>query len=197
MSVEFARNWISLFISGGYLLSLFGAAIGFFAAISLKVKIVTYLNPATRQDVKPSTLAAYFMVAVTGMSLLTFTESATDAVYHGMGNVSSGAGNPLSWRLESAPNLTGSPAELVLMAVVLVGFSFLGGVAFFKCMLTMFRFDKLHPQNNGAFKDFLMYMFGGIACTTLPTTMSAIAIGLPFLRGTSEMLNKASQILSM
>ena len=83
------------------------------------------------------------------------------------------------------------------MTVILVGFSFLGGVAFFKCLLTVYRFDKLHPQHHGGVGDFLMYMLGGIACTTLPATMAALAIWFPFLRGTSEMLNKASSILSM
>ena len=131
-----------------------------------------------------------------GLSFVSFIEIAHYQAYGSLGAISSGAGNPMSWRTEDAPSLSeGVPAQLILTAVMLVGFGFLGGVAFFNALLTMFRFDKLHPQHHGAIKDFIMYLFGGLICTSLPTVFGALATYVTFLKGTAEMLKQASDIL--
>jgi hypothetical protein len=196
MSGGVSAAWISLFFAGANLIAILAAVIGVFSAFACVMKFKDLLGRETRQHVRASTVIAYFLVGSIGLSFAGFANKANEGIYYGTGASFGKAGNPLTWRAENAPNLNKMKPELMITAVVLIGFTFLGALAFFLALNTMFRFDTLHPQHHGAYKDFLMYTVGGIVTTNIESTFRALSKGIPFLSSTADMLQQAAAAIN-
>ena len=195
MNSSVGSAWIAFFYTGANFIAFCAALTGVVCSLIFAGKVKEFLGRETRQHVRGSTLVAYFLVASVGMSFASFTEEANESFYYGTGANFSSAGNPITWRAEDAPSLNAIQPELLLTAVILIGFTFLGSVAFYLAFLTMFRFDGLHPNHHGAVKDFFMYMFGGVACTNIEMVMRALSKLVPILSSSADLLEKAGSFI--
>lgn len=191
MSSLVGQAWINLFFFGANFVALLAALTGFVAAWICLFKLKDFLGRDTRQHAKASSVIAYFLVAGVGLSFASFVENSNDTFYQGTGASYPSGTNPITWRAEDAPQIGETDPKLMLSAVIVIGFSFLGSVAFYLALITMFRFDSMHPQHHGSLRDFSMYVFGGVVSTNLAGAFDLASILIPFLSSTAEMLRKA------
>jgi hypothetical protein len=196
MTSGVGQAWITLFFAGANSIALLAAVIGVLASFTCLFKLQELLSRDTRQHVKFSSVASRFLVGSIGLSFAGFAQKANESLYYGTGASFGKAGNPLTWRVENAPNLANVPEPgLIVVAVILIGFTFLGALSFFLALQTMFRFDSMHPQHQGAYKDFLMFTFGGIVSTNIESTFRALSTLIPFLKSTADMLESAASAI--
>ena len=196
MGQSVAQAWIEFFFLGSNFIALLAAVVGFIGAWVCLVKIKDFLGRETRQHAKASSVFAWFLVAGIGLSFASFVERSNQTLYQGTGAQFQNGQNPITWRAENAPSLGGMEVELVLTAVILIGFGFLGAVSFFLALLTMMRFDTMHPQHHGSFKDFFMYVFGGVVSTNIAGVFAAMSSLIPVLSSTAEMLRRAQESIN-
>lgn len=191
MGHSVGQAWINFFFLGANFISLLAAVVGFIGAWVCLAKIKDFLGRETRQHARASSVIAWFLVAGVGLSFASFVKNSNEAFYQGAGPEYSTGSNPMTWRVENAPSLGGMDVELVLTAVILIGFMFLGSVSFFMALITMMRFDTMHPQHHGSIKDFFMYVFGGVVSTNIAGVFAILSAGIPVLGSTAEMLRRA------
>lgn len=192
MNANVSQSWINFFYAGSNLIAILAVVVGVIAAYMFLSATKDFLGRDTRQHVKTSTLAAYFLVAGIGLSFASFTNNVNSTVYNGTGAEFSEGQNPLTWRADSAPQLNGVAPQLMIAAVIVIGFGFLGALAFYLALLTMFRFNSLHPQHQGCYKDFSMYTLGGVICSNLVPVAKILSNGIPFLTSTADLIQRAS-----
>lgn len=191
MGNSVGQAWINFFFFGANFISFLAALTGFIASWVFTFKVKDFLGRETRQHAKPSSVIAWFLVASIGLSFATFVQRSHEAFYVGTGAGFGASGNPISWRAEDAPNIMSISPDLMFVGVIMIGFTFLGAVAFYLALITMMRFDSMHPQHHGAIKDFFMYVFGGIVSTNIAAVFGFAAKFIPFLQSTAEMFEKA------
>lgn len=195
MQETVGQAWITLFYGAANFIGVFAAVIGVVAAYGFWFRAKDFIGRDSGQRGSASGLVAYFLVACTGLEFASFVYTMNESVYHGTGAIFASTGNPITWRAENTPALNGMSPEMMMMAVILIGFSFLGAVAFFLAMLTMYRFDKDHPEHYGATKDFFMYSAGGVITTQIDACFSGLSGLLPFLSSTSDFIQRTSDLL--
>lgn len=191
MSSMVGQAWIDLFYFGANFVALLAAMTGFIAAWVCLFKIKDFLGRDTRQHAKASSVVAWFLVAGVGLSFASFVDNSNDVLYQGTGASYPNGTNPITWRAEDAPRIGENDPKLMLSAVIVIGFSFLGAVSFYLALITMMRFDSMHPQHHGSVRDFFMYVFGGVVSTNLAGAFDLASRLIPFLSSTAEMLRKA------
>lgn len=174
------------------MVALFAAVVGVIAAFGCLSKIYDLLSRESRQQARFSGVIAYFLVSGIGLSFASFVRRSNETFYSPIGAAFADNRNPITWRVENAPSLNAIPPELILTAVILIGFMFLGAVAFFLALMTMFRFDSAHPQHNGAYKDCFMYTIGGVATTNIAGLFNSLGSFFPPLASTAAMLTNAA-----